>query len=378
MARYFFTSESVTKGHPDKVCDQISDAILDAFLKDDEYSRVACETAITTDNVFILGEITSNSNVDIEKIVRNTIKNIGYSKEFMFDPDTCNVKVLVHKQSEDISNGVNCALETRGESSCSDIGAGDQGIIFGYACDETKEYMPLAISLAHKLTRKLEEVRENETINYLGPDGKSQVTVEYENDIPKRVDTIIISTQHLDSAENDIIQEDIKKHVIDEVIPKELIDENTKIYVNPSGRFVIGGPAGDSGLTGRKIIVDSYGGYAPHGGGAYSGKDPTKVDRSAAYMARFVCKNIVARKLAKKCFMQVAYAIGKANPVAININTYGTGTMTDSELEKYILENFDLKPGSIINNLNLRKPIYEKTASGGHFGKEGFSWEEIK
>ncbi|MCT4613181.1 MAG: methionine adenosyltransferase [Clostridia bacterium] len=377
MAKYFFTSESVTKGHPDKVCDQISDAILDAYLKGDKYSRVACEVAITTGKVFVIGEITSKATVDIKEVVRKTLCDIGYKDdEFMFNPYKCEINVFLDKQSEDIAGGVDNAYETRDKED-RELGAGDQGIIFGYACDETDNLMPTAIEYSHRLTRKLEEVREKGIIDYLGPDGKSQVTVEYDDDKVVRFDTIIISTQHLDGVSSEQIEEDVIEKVIKEVVPSEYIDVNTKIYVNPSGRFVVGGPVGDAGVTGRKIIVDTYGGYAPHGGGAFSGKDPTKVDRSAAYMARFVCKNIIAKGLAKKCQLQIAYAIGIANPVAININTYGTSEMSNEELEKYVMDNYDLRPSKIIERLKLRSPMYQVTASGGHFGRDSFTWEEI-
>ena len=378
--RKFFTSESVTEGHPDKICDQISDAVLDAIIETDPMARVACETAVTTGLVMIMGEITTNCYVDIAKIARNKIREIGYDRaKYGFDCDTCSVLTSIDEQSPDIALGVDKSLEAKkGEAEEFDTGAGDQGMMFGYACDETKELMPLPISLAHKLSLKLSEVRKNGTLTYLRPDGKTQVTVEYENDIPKRIDTIVVSTQHSEEVQSEKIKEDIIKHVINPVVDKNLLDENTKYLVNPTGKFVVGGPQGDTGLTGRKIIVDTYGGYARHGGGAFSGKDPTKVDRSAAYAARYVAKNIVAASLAKKCEVQLAYAIGVASPVSILIDTFGTSDIDNEKLVAAVNEVFDLRPAAIIKNLDLRKPIYSKTASYGHFGREdmGFSWEK--
>ena len=378
--RKFFTSESVTEGHPDKICDQISDAVLDAIIEKDPMARVACETAVTTGLVMIMGEITTNCYVDIAKIARNKIREIGYDRaKYGFDCDTCSVLTSIDEQSPDIALGVDKSLEAKkGEAEEFDTGAGDQGMMFGYACDETKELMPLPISLAHKLSLKLSEVRKNGTLTYLRPDGKTQVTVEYENDIPKRIDTIVVSTQHSEEVQSEKIKEDIIKHVINPVVDKNFLDENTKYLVNPTGKFVVGGPQGDTGLTGRKIIVDTYGGYARHGGGAFSGKDPTKVDRSAAYAARYVAKNIVAASLAKKCEVQLAYAIGVASPVSILIDTFGTSDIDNEKLVAAVNEVFDLRPAAIIKNLDLRKPIYSKTASYGHFGREdmGFSWEK--
>ncbi|TCK93371.1 methionine adenosyltransferase [Natranaerovirga hydrolytica] len=372
--RRLFTSESVTEGHPDKICDQISDAVLDAIFEQDPNARVACETAVSTGLVLIVGEISTKCYVDIQKIARETIKGIGYDRaKYGFDGDTCAVLTSLDEQSADIALGVDKALESRkGEMSDTEIeaiGAGDQGMMFGYACDETPELMPMPIALAHKLSRKLSEVRKNKTLEYLRPDGKSQVTVEYEDDKPVRVDAVVISTQHDSEVDQKTIEKDIKELVIKKVIPQELIDENTKYYINPTGRFVIGGPQGDAGLTGRKIIVDTYGGYASHGGGAFSGKDPTKVDRSAAYAARYVAKNIVASGLAKKCEIELAYAIGVARPVSILINTHGTGVVSDEKLTAIVQENFDLRPAGIIKELNLRQPIYKKTAAYGHFGR---------
>ncbi|MBE7037297.1 MAG: methionine adenosyltransferase [Ruminococcaceae bacterium] len=378
--RKFFTSESVTEGHPDKICDQISDAVLDAIIEKDPMARVACETAVTTGLVMIMGEITTSCYVDIAKIARNKIREIGYDRaKYGFDCDTCSVLTSIDEQSPDIALGVDKSLEAKkGEAEEFDTGAGDQGMMFGYACDETKELMPLPISLAHKLSLKLSEVRKNGTLTYLRPDGKTQVTVEYENDVPKRIDTIVVSTQHSEDVQNAQIKEDIIKYVINPVVDKNLLDENTKYLVNPTGKFVVGGPQGDTGLTGRKIIVDTYGGYARHGGGAFSGKDPTKVDRSAAYAARYVAKNIVAAHLAKKCEVQLAYAIGVASPVSILIDTFGTSDIDNEKLVEAVNEVFDLRPAAIIKNLDLRKPIYSKTASYGHFGREdmGFNWEK--
>ncbi|HHW38365.1 MAG TPA: methionine adenosyltransferase [Bacillales bacterium] len=373
--RRLFTSESVTEGHPDKVCDQISDAILDEILKNDPNARVAAETTVTTGLVLVAGEITTSTYVDIPKIVRETINGIGYNRaKYGFDAETCAVLTSIDEQSPDIAMGVDKALEAR-EGNMSDeeieaIGAGDQGLMFGFACNETPELMPLPISLAHKLSRRLAEVRKNDTLSYLRPDGKTQVTVEYdENDKPVRIDAIVVSTQHNPEISLEQIQRDIKEFVINPIVPIELIDENTKYFINPTGRFVIGGPQGDAGLTGRKIIVDTYGGYARHGGGAFSGKDPTKVDRSAAYAARYVAKNIVAAGLAEKCEVQFAYAIGVAQPVSIAVDTFGTGKVSEEKLVEVIRNNFDLRPAGIIKMLDLRHPIYKKTAAYGHFGR---------
>ncbi|KAA0549015.1 methionine adenosyltransferase [Bacillus sp. BGMRC 2118] len=381
--RRLFTSESVTEGHPDKICDQISDSILDAILAKDPNARVACETSVTTGLVLVAGEITTSTYVDIPKTVRETIREIGYTRaKYGFDAETCAVLTSIDEQSADIAMGVDQALEAR-EGSMSDaeieaIGAGDQGLMFGFACNETKELMPLPISLAHKLSRRLTEVRKEEILPYLRPDGKTQVTVEYdENDKPVRIDTIVISTQHHPEVSNEQIHRNLKEHVIDPVVPKELIDENTKYFINPTGRFVIGGPQGDAGLTGRKIIVDTYGGYARHGGGAFSGKDATKVDRSAAYAARYVAKNIVAAGLADKAEVQLAYAIGVARPVSISVDTFGTGTVSEDVLVDLVEKNFDLRPAGIIKMLDLRRPIYKQTAAYGHFGRSDLDlpWE---
>jgi len=380
LEKKLFTSESVTEGHPDKICDQISDSILDAYLAEDPMSRVACETAITTGLVLVMGEITSKATVDIQKIVRNTINEIGYNNsEYGFDCNTCGVIVALDKQSADIALGVDNSLESKEHTSNSLIGAGDQGMMFGYATNETEEYMPYPISLAHKLTKKLSEVRKNGTLAYLRPDGKSQVTVEYdENGAPLRLDAIVISSQHAESVSEETLRTDIKKYVIDEVIPAYLVDDETKFYINPTGRFVIGGPNGDSGLTGRKIIVDTYGGYARHGGGAFSGKDCTKVDRSAAYAARYLAKNIVAAGLADKCEIQLSYAIGVAEPTSIMVDTFGTGKIDDDKIVAMIRENVDITPMGIIETLDLRRPIYKQTAAYGHFGRHDLDlpWEK--
>ena len=370
MARHLFTSESVTEGHPDKICDQISDAILDEILTHDPDARVACETCASTGLVHIMGEITTNCYVDFQKIVREVVADIGYTRaKFGFDADTCAVISNIDGQSPDIALGTNDQVG----------GAGDQGMMFGYACDETPELMPMPISLAHKLAKRLTEVRKSGEMDYLRPDGKTQVTVEYRDGVPARVDTIVISTQHSPDAELSVIRQDMIDRVILPTVPGALLDEQTKIYVNPTGRFVIGGPAGDTGLTGRKIIVDTYGGYAPHGGGAFSGKDPTKVDRSAAYAARYAAKNIVAQGYAKRCEIQLAYAIGVAKPVSVRVDTFGTGTMPDAELEKMLLASFDFRPAAIIEKLDLRRPIYKKTAAYGHFGRDDadFPWEKV-
>lgn len=373
-----FTSESVTEGHPDKLCDYISDSVLDACLKEDKYSRVACETVAGKGEIFITGEITSNANIDIEKIARNAIKEIGYDNENLdMDYRTCKINLNISKQSPDIALGVDKSLEDKKGENLESMGAGDQGIMFGFACDETDVYMPLPIYLAHKLSKKLTELRKNGVIDYLRPDGKTQVTVEYDDDKPIRVDTIVISTQHSEDIDLEILRKDIKEKVIKETVPEELLDDNTKYYINPTGRFVIGGPLGDSGLTGRKIIVDTYGGYSRHGGGAFSGKDSSKVDRSAAYMARFIAKNIVANKLAKKCEIQFSYAIGVAKPVSIYVDTFGTGVVPEEEIVDLIYKKFELTPTGIINYLNLRSPIYTKTTNYGHFGKNDLPWEKI-
>ena len=385
MERRLFTSESVTEGHPDKICDQISDAVLDALMEQDPMSRVACETSITTGLVLVMGEITTNAYVDIQKIVRETIREIGYDRaKYGFDCDTCGVITTIDEQSSDIAMGVDKALEAKehlmSEDDIEAIGAGDQGMMFGFATNETPEYMPYPIALAHKLARKLTEVRKNGTLPYLRPDGKTQVTVEYdENDKPVRLDAVVLSTQHGEEVSQEQIHADVKKHIFDEVLPQELIDENTKFFINPTGRFVIGGPNGDSGLTGRKIIVDTYGGYARHGGGAFSGKDCTKVDRSAAYAARYVAKNIVAAGLADKCEIQLSYAIGVARPTSIMVDTFGTGKLSDEKLVEIIRENFDLRPAGIIRMLDLRRPIYKQTAAYGHFGRTDLDlpWEKL-
>ena len=388
MERRLFTSESVTEGHPDKMCDAISDAILDALMEQDPMSRVACETATTTGLVMVMGEITTKAYVDIQKIVRETIREIGYDRaKYGFDCDTCGVLTAIDEQSADIALGVDKALEAKqaGEKHMTEeeldaIGAGDQGMMFGFASNETEEYMPYPISMAHKLARRLTEVRKNGTLKYLRPDGKTQVTVEYdENDKPVRLDAVVLSTQHDENVSQEQIHEDIKKYVFDEIIPADMVDENTKFFINPTGRFVIGGPHGDSGLTGRKIIVDTYGGYARHGGGAFSGKDCTKVDRSAAYAARYVAKNIVAAGLADQCEIQLSYAIGVAQPTSVRVDTFGTGKVSDEKLVEIVRENFDLRPAGIIRMLDLRRPIYKQTAAYGHFGRNDLDlpWEKL-
>ena len=377
--KMYFTSESVTEGHPDKICDQISDAVLDAIVAQDPMARVACETCCTTGLIMVMGEISTNCYVDIPKIAREVVLDIGYDRaKYGFDGQTCAVLTSIDEQSGDIAMGVNNALETRSSEEKLQTGAGDQGMMFGYACDETEELMPMPISLAHKLAKQLTKVRKDGTLNYLRPDGKTQVTVEYDDDKVVRVDTIVISTQHSDDVELSTIREDMIKHVIKEIVPADLMDENTKIYVNPTGRFVIGGPQGDSGLTGRKIIVDTYGGMARHGGGAFSGKDATKVDRSAAYAARYVAKNIVAAGLAKKCEIELAYAIGVAHPVSIMVDTYGTGVVADEKLAEIVDQIFDLRPSAIIETLDLRKPIYRQLAAYGHLGRTDLNvrWEQ--
>ena len=379
MARRLFTSESVTEGHPDKICDQISDSILDAIFAKDPNARVACETSVTTGLVLVAGEITTNCYVDVQNVVRETIKGIGYDRaKFGFDGDTCGVLVAIDKQSDDIAMGVNKALESKEGSMEDEVGAGDQGIMFGFACNETPELMPLPISLAHKLAKRLTDVRKDNTLDYLRPDGKTQVTIEYdENGKPARVDTVLISTQHGPEVERDQIEADLIKHVINPIIPADLLI-NTRILVNPTGRFVIGGPQGDAGLTGRKIIVDTYGGYSRHGGGAFSGKDPTKVDRSAAYAARYVAKNLVAAGVADKCELELAYAIGVAHPVSIMVETFGTGKIDDERITELVEKHFDLRPGAIIRELDLRRPIYKQTAAYGHFGRTDIDlpWEK--
>ncbi|TYP75707.1 methionine adenosyltransferase [Paenibacillus methanolicus] len=383
--RHLFTSESVTEGHPDKICDQISDAVLDAFLEQDPYARVACEVSVATGLVLVIGEISSSADyVDISAIARKTIKEIGYTRaKYGFDSTTCAVLTSLNEQSADIAQGVNAAIETRDGKDIrqenADIGAGDQGLMFGFATNETPELMPLPIALSHRIARRLSEVRKNGTLDYLRPDGKTQVTIEYVDGKPVRVDTIVVSTQHAEEVTLEQIQKEIMEHVIKPVVPAEWLDEQTKYFINPTGRFVIGGPQGDAGLTGRKIIVDTYGGYARHGGGAFSGKDPTKVDRSAAYAARYVAKNIVAAGLADKCEIQLAYAIGVATPVSINVDTYGTGKVSEEVLVEVIQKNFDLRPAGIIKMLDLRRPIYGKTAAYGHFGRTDIDlpWERV-
>ena len=385
MEKLLFTSESVTEGHPDKMCDAISDAILDALLEQDPMSRVACETATTTGLVLVMGEITTKAYVDIQKIVRDTIREIGYTRgKYGFDADTCGVITAIDEQSGDIAMGVDKALEAKEHKMTDDqieaIGAGDQGMMFGFATNETEEYMPYPIALAHKLARQLTKIRKDGILPYLRPDGKTQVTVEYdENGKPARLDAVVLSTQHDPDVTQEQIHEDIKKHVFDAILPQELVDENTKFFVNPTGRFVIGGPHGDSGLTGRKIIVDTYGGYARHGGGAFSGKDCTKVDRSAAYAARYAAKNIVAAGLADKCEIQLSYAIGVAQPTSVMVDTFGTGKLSDEKITEIVRENFDLRPAGIIKMLDLRRPIYKQTAAYGHFGRNDLDlpWEKL-
>ena len=385
MERYLFTSESVTEGHPDKMCDQISDAILDALMEKDPMSRVACETSTTTGLVLVMGEITTNAYVDIQKIVRDTVREIGYTRaKYGFDAETCGVMVVLDEQSSDIAMGVDKALEAKEQGMTDEeieaIGAGDQGMMFGYASNETEEYMPYPIALAHKLALQLTKIRKDGTLDYLRPDGKTQVTVEYDkNGRPVRLDAVVLSTQHDENVSQEQIHKDIRKYVFDAVLPQNMVDENTKFFINPTGRFVIGGPHGDSGVTGRKIIVDTYGGYARHGGGAFSGKDCTKVDRSAAYAARYVAKNIVAAGLADKCEIQLSYAIGVAQPTSVMVDTFGTGKISDDKLVSVIRENFDLRPAGIIKMLDLRRPIYKQTAAYGHFGRNDLDlpWEKL-
>ncbi|AEE91839.1 S-adenosylmethionine synthetase [Tepidanaerobacter acetatoxydans Re1] len=381
---FLFTSESVTEGHPDKICDQVADAILDSILSKDPLARVACEVAVTTGLVMVMGEITTDCYVDIPSVTRETVKQIGYTRaKFGFDCDTCAVITSINEQSPDIAMGVNCAYEARQSMDNADefdkIGAGDQGMMFGYAVNETSELMPMPISLAHKLARRLADVRKNDVLPFLRPDGKTQVTVQYEDSKPVRVDKIVVSAQHSSSVELLTLEEGIIEEVIKKIIPAHLMDKKTQIYVNPTGRFVVGGPHGDSGLTGRKIIVDTYGGYGRHGGGSFSGKDPTKVDRSASYAARYVAKNIVAAGLASKCELQLAYAIGVSRPVSVMIDTFGTGILPDEEIEKLVINNFDLRPGAIIRDLDLRRPIYRQIASYGHFGRDELDlpWEKV-
>lgn len=375
----FFTSESVTEGHPDKMCDQISDAILDAILQQDPNARVACETVVCTGTVFVMGQITTTAIVDYATVLRDTVRNIGYTRaKYGFDADSCGVIISLDKQSPDIALGVDKSDEYRDRGEILDMyGAGDQGMMFGYACDETPEYMPMAITLAQKISLRLAQVRKEGIVDYLRPDGKCQVTVEYDGDTPVRVDTIVLSAQHSPNVDSETIAKDMINLVIRKVVPLNLLDEKTKYYINPTGRFELGGPAADSGLTGRKIIVDTYGGYCAHGGGAFSGKDPTKVDRSAAYMARYICKNVVAAGLAKKIQIQVSYAIGRSKPVSVDVNTYGTGVLSDAALSEIIADEFDLRPRAIINLFGLQRPIYLATASYGHFGREGFPWEKL-
>jgi len=374
MSSYLFTSESVTEGHPDKVCDAISDAVLDAALAGDKYSRVACETLVKTGFVVIAGEITTKSNIDFGKLARKAIKDIGYtSSDIGFDADTCGILIAVEPQSPDISQGV-----TEGQGLHKDQGAGDQGLMFGYACDETPELMPAPIMYAHQLSKQLAAVRKKNAVDFLRPDGKSQVTVEYENDVPKRIETVVVSTQHGPEVKHKALKEAVMELVIKKALPKHLLDSKTKYFVNPTGRFVVGGPCGDAGLTGRKIIVDTYGGMGRHGGGAFSGKDPSKVDRSACYYARFVAKNIVAAGLAKKCEVQVAYAIGVAQPMGVYVQTFGTGKVDDEKLAEYVMKNFDMRPRALIEELDLLRPIYQPTSSYGHFGRSEFAWEKTE
>ncbi len=380
MERYLFTSESVTEGHPDKLCDKVSDSILDALLEQDPMSRVALETCCSTGFALLTGEVTSNAKIDYEQVARKAILEVGYDDEAKgFDGKNCEVILKVGTQSQDIAMGVDSSVENKedGKDKYDLIGAGDQGMVFGYACVETDEYMPMPIMLAHKLTRRLTEVRKNNILSYLRPDGKAQVTVVYSNGLPVEVDTVVVSTQHNETISTEDLRKDIKKYVIDEVIPKEFITENTKFFINPTGRFEIGGPHGDSGLTGRKIIVDTYGGYCPHGGGAFSGKDPTKVDRSAAYMARYACKNLVAAGVATRCQLDIAYAIGVAHPVALQIHTFGTSRFTDEQISKVLYKVFDFRPAAIIENLGLRRPIYKESTNYGHFGKANLPWEQL-
>lgn len=376
--RKLFTSESVTEGHPDKLCDFISDSVLDSFLEKDPQARVACETVAGKGQILLTGEITSTAEVDLEAVVRNAIKEVGYQDEKKdIDYQTCKVLINISKQSQDIAIGVDKSYEDKEGENVASEGAGDQGMMFGFATSETEDFMPMPIYLAHKLAKRLTEVRKQGIFDYIRPDGKVQVTVEYEEDTPVRVDTIVISTQHTENADLETLKKDMKEKVIGEIVPKELLDENTKYYINPTGRFVIGGPLGDSGLTGRKIIVDTYGGYSRHGGGAFSGKDPTKVDRSACYMARWLAKNVVANGYAKKCEIQLSYAIGVAKPVSILVDTFGTGTISEDKIVEKIEEKFDLTPRGIIESLDLRKPIYTKTTNYGHFGKKDLPWEQI-
>ena len=372
-----FTSESVTEGHPDKLCDYISDSILDSFLEKDPNARVACETVAGKGEIYITGEITSNATINIEEVVRNTIKEVGFEDSNTdIDYKTCNIIINMSKQSPDIALGVDESLETK-NGELESVGAGDQGLMFGFACSETEELMPLPISLAHKIAKRLAEVRKEKIIDYIKPDGKVQVTVEYNDDIPTRVDTIVVSTQHKENIDLDVLKKDIKEKIINKIVPDKFLDENTKYYINPTGRFIIGGPLGDSGLTGRKIIVDTYGGYSRHGGGAFSGKDPTKVDRSASYMARHIAKNVVANKYAKKCEVQIAYAIGVAKPVSVYVDTFGTNEIPEQEIIEKIQNTFDLTPTGIINYLDLKRPIYKLTTNYGHFGKKELPWEKI-
>lgn len=374
--KHFFTSESVTSGHPDKVCDQVADAILDEYLKGDPYSRVACEVCASSDFMLVFGEITSSAKVDVREVARKVISDIGYNEEGIgFSAEQAKIEVKLNRQSPDIALGVDNSAESTSGDGYDKIGAGDQGLMFGYACRETEELMPLPIMLSHKMCKKLEEVRKSGKLPYLRPDGKGQITVEYDGNKAVRVDTVVLSSQHNESVDTETLRKDLRKYVIDEVIPATLIDENTKYYINPTGRFEIGGPAGDSGLTGRKIIVDTYGGRCPHGGGSFSGKDATKVDRSATYMARYIAKNVVASGLADECQIQLAYAIGRAKPVSVLVNSFGSGVVSDERLAEIIRDEFDLRPAAIIDKLGLRKPVFGKTASYGHFGKDGFSWE---